>query len=361
MAGDSFHREPFDEGTLTKLDIFQLYTREWLPVFLSREQEFLKEVHLFDFFSGPGTDSSGVSGSPLRTLATLKEYSSNPILKAWGKVGITAHFSDAALWKSRSLKALVESPEWQIPGVKVATERAEFSEAFAAALPVLRARDFAKLLLIDQYGVSHVTPEVFRQLVSFPCTDFLFFISSTTLQRFREHPSIQHKIRPADDFNQVHHAVLTYYREMLPVGEPYYLAPFSIKKGSNIYGLIFGSRHPKGIDKFLSVAWDQDRLNGNANFDINRDEIAPGELMLDLGTATRPLKINAFEAELEKALSERALANEVDVMDLCFKHGVRRTHARPVLEKLRKEGVIEIDFQVPSVDNLKSPRLIRYL
>jgi hypothetical protein len=36
MATGGFHEKPFDEGTLTKLEIFQLYTREWLPVFLSR-------------------------------------------------------------------------------------------------------------------------------------------------------------------------------------------------------------------------------------------------------------------------------------------------------------------------------------
>jgi hypothetical protein len=35
MPADDFHGKPFDEGTLTKLQIFELYTRGWLPVFLS--------------------------------------------------------------------------------------------------------------------------------------------------------------------------------------------------------------------------------------------------------------------------------------------------------------------------------------
>lgn len=117
MAGDDFHEKPFDEGTLTKLDIFQLYTREWLPVFLSSELKHPKEVHLFDFFSGPGTDGNGVLGSPLRTLEVLREYSTNPVLRAWNKVSITAHFSDATLWKTTKLKSLVESETWRVPGV----------------------------------------------------------------------------------------------------------------------------------------------------------------------------------------------------------------------------------------------------
>lgn len=360
MAADDFHEKPFGEGTLTKLDIFQLYTREWLPVFLARESEYLREVHLFDFFAGPGADVNGTQGSPLRTLSVLREYSSDTHLRAWGKIPVTVHFSDAVLWKTKQLRALVESAAWSIPGVKSQTSRAEFTAALTAAEPILQARDAAKLLLIDQFGVSEVTSEIFQKLVSYPRTDFLFFISSATLQRFHEHPYIRQKIRPADDFNQVHHAVLDFYREMLPVGKRYYLAPFSIKKGSNIYGIIFGSAHPRGMDKFLTVAWEKDRLNGNANFDINRDALEPGEPLLDLGATTRPLKINVFEEALEAALRQKQLRDEVAVMELCYCHGVLRKHATRVLQRLKKERVIQIDFQLPTLEHLKAPRSITY-
>ncbi len=360
MASDDFHEKPFDEATLTKLEIFQLYTREWLPVFLTREVDYAREVHLYDFFAGPGADVNGVPGSPLRTLTVLREYSQQPRLHAWGKIPVHAHFSDATLWKAKRLDSVVRSSPWQIDGVQARAERAEFTEAFAAAEPTLQARDKAKLLLLDQCGVSQITTEVFQKLIAFPRADFLFFISSTTLQRFREHPNIRQKIRPAADFNQVHHAVLDYYREMLPKGRRYYLAPFSIKKGSNIYGLIFGSAHPLGMDKFLTVAWSKDGLNGNANFDINRDALDPGEPMLDLGAVTRPLKINVFEEALEEALRQKRLRNEVEVMELCYQHGVMRKHAAPVLKRLREEGFVQMDFHWPTLDHLDAPRHIHY-
>jgi three-Cys-motif partner protein len=360
MASSEFHDKPFDEGTLTKLEIFQLYTREWLPVFLAREDGFVREVHLFDFFAGPGSDPAGVPGSPLRTLAVLKEYSPQPHLRGWGKVPIVAHFSDATRSKEIKLRALLERPEWQVDGVTTRTRCAEFMEAFADADSLLRSRDIAKLVLLDQCGVSEVTPEVFRKLVSYARTDFLFFISSATLHRFREHPLIKQKIRPAADFNQVHHAVLDYYREMLPADRRYYLAPFSIKKGSNIYGIIFGSAHPLGMDKFLTVAWDKDRLNGTANFDINRDSLDPNELMLDLGAAIQPRKLNAFEEELELLLRRRQLPHEMAVVDVCYRHGVMRKHASPVLQRLKTQGVIDIHFRTPSIENFKEPRPIRY-
>jgi hypothetical protein len=82
--------------------------------------------------------------------------------------------------------------------------------------------------------------------VTSPTCDFLFFLSSSTLHRFRDDPAIKQKITRPDDYYQVHQVALDYYRGFLPNAADYFLAPFSIKKGSNIYGLIFGSAHPFG-------------------------------------------------------------------------------------------------------------------
>ena len=359
MAADDFHDKPFDEGTLTKLDIFQLYTREWLPVFLARPPNAESEVHLFDFFAGPGCDANGIPGSPLRTLQVLKEYSGQN-LAGWGRVGITTHFFDASKKKIEALENRIKSAGLVPDGVVLDIKRYEFAEAFTRYDEILRAHNGAKLLLIDQFGVDTVTEEVFRRLVEFSRTDFLFFISSNTLRRFRDHPAIKQKIRPTSDHYQVHRAVLDYYRAFLPKGKRYYLAPFSIRKGSNIYGLIFGSAHPRGIDKFLTVAWRKDRLNGEADFDIDRDNLKPDEPTLDLGELFQPTKITVFERALRQALTARRLHDEIDLMELCFAHGVTRQHARSVLKALKDEGAIKTEFQVPDIDRLKEPRPIHY-
>ncbi len=36
--GASFREKPFDEGTLTKLELFQRYAEAWLPVFVARHE-----------------------------------------------------------------------------------------------------------------------------------------------------------------------------------------------------------------------------------------------------------------------------------------------------------------------------------
>jgi hypothetical protein len=224
----------------------------------------------------------------------------------------------------------------------------------------LASSSAAKLVFADQFGVDQVTDKVFQQLVGFPTCDFLFFISSSTLHRFREHPAIRLKIKRPDDYYHVHHAVLDYFRGLLPKTAQYYLAPFSIKKGSNIYGIIFGSAHPLGMDKFLRVAWDADKLNGEADFDIHREDILPGEMLLPLDDF-KPSKLTAFERDLAKAIRGGRCPTELEVIWKCFDHGVTRKHAEPLLAKLKKEGVIKFDFRVPDIDRLRQPRPIQLI
>jgi three-Cys-motif partner protein len=357
MTAADFHKKPFDEGTLTKLQIFELYSREWLPVFLAPERPLRPEIHLFDFFAGPGTDVVGELGSPLRLLRQLKGYQG---MAGWPNVKVHVHFFDASQSKIKQLEANIDSHQLRLPKVNFDIRALKFEDAIQRCAATLANSQAAKLLFIDQFGVDHVTPEVFRQLVSFPTCDFLFFLSSSTLYRFRDHPAIKQKITRPDDHYQVHQAAFDYYQGLLPNPADYFLAPFSIKKGPNIYGIIFGSAHPLGMDKFMQVAWKKDEMNGEADFDINRDYIPQGEMLLAFDEF-RPSKITAFERHLEQLLREGRLKNELDVAHVCFNHGVRRQQAESVLMKLKKERVIEADFRVPQIDRSKSPRPIKMI
>ncbi|MGE3152324.1 MAG: three-Cys-motif partner protein TcmP [Nitrospiraceae bacterium] len=355
MSPEDFHDKPFDEGTLTKLQIFELYAREWLPVFLAPEKPWRNAIHVFDFFAGPGTDIQNIPGSPLRLLRQLQEYRG---AQGWGKVRIHVHFYDEDSGKIAQLKQNIASHGLQLPNVTFDIQPLRFDDAFRASELTLADSQAAKLVFIDQTGVTHVTPEVFRKLVNAPTCDFLFFLSSSTLHRFRDHPTIWQKINRPEDYYHVHRAALEYYRGLLSPGQEYYLAPFSIKKGANIYGLIFGSAHPLGIDKFLEVVWRKDEFSGEADFPIDRENIRPHQLLLPMAEV-QASKITAFENELEKLLRGGCLSSEVDVMRVCFENGVKRQHARPVLAKLKKEGVLDVEFQVPDVQKIRSPRPIR--
>ncbi|MGA3268459.1 MAG: three-Cys-motif partner protein TcmP [Verrucomicrobiota bacterium] len=359
MSKKDFHDKPYDAGTLAKLRIFELYTQEWIPVFLSRAEPPFNEVHLFDFFCGPGTDSRSVSGSPLRILGQLRAYYQKG-LAGWNKVHIVAHLFDENQEKVALLKSILRAREWEIPGVEVDCQPLVFQDALAQHEALLSDSRAAKLLVIDQFGVDEVTEAVFSKLIRYPTTDFIFFLSSSTLHRFHDHPAIKQKIEKPEDSYDVHRAVVDYYRKLIPSDNQLFLGSFSIRKRSNIYGLIFGSHHPLGIHKFLQVAWANDEIAGEANFDIERENIHPEEGILPL-ELMRPSKIRGFEQKLEAALKSGQTLSEADVVRFCIEAGMTCKHSAPVLKKLKDEGVIETDFRVPDVGKLKSPRPIRLI
>ncbi|HWD17695.1 MAG TPA: three-Cys-motif partner protein TcmP [Verrucomicrobiae bacterium] len=356
--GEDFHDKPYDPGTLTKLRIFELYAQAWIPVFLSPVQPKFSEVHIFDFFCGPGKDSEGIHGSPLRILAQLRKYQEKG-LAGWGKVSIAVHLYDENREKVAQLKTfLQEEREWSIPGVKIDCQALAFKDALATYDQLLADRGFAKLLIIDQYGVDQVTDGVFQKLIGFQTADFIFFLSSSTLHRFRDHSAIKQKIERPNDSYDVHRAAVKYYRNLIPSEAEYFLGQFSIRKRSNIYGLIFGSRHPLGIHKFLQVAWANDEIAGEANFDIDRENISPGEGLLNF-EVMRPNKQREFEAELREQLTAGKMKTEADVARFCIEAGMTCQHSGPILKELKAKRIIDIDFQIPDIRNLRAPRVIR--
>jgi three-Cys-motif partner protein len=359
MGTKGFHDKPYDSGTLAKLRVFELYAQEWIPVFLSRPQPLFEEVHLFDFFSGPGKDSAGIYGSPLRIVDQLRRYHRMGIA-GWNKVRIVVHLFDEDHRKVALLKPTFESSEWDVPGVQIDCRSLIFQDALQEHEKLLCESRIAKLLIIDQFGVDEVSDSVFRRLISYPTTDFIFFLSSSTLHRFRAHPAIKQKIEKPEDSYDVHRAAVGYYRNLIPADTEFYLGSFSIRKRSNIYGLIFGSRHPLGIHKFLRVAWSNDEIAGEANFDIDRENVSPDEGILSLDVM-RPKKVQAFEAELESSLRSGGMQSEADVVRFCIEKGMTCQHAAPILKKLKSEGIIEADFRVPDVQKMNSPRTIQLI
>jgi hypothetical protein len=100
--------------------------------------------------------------------------------------------------------------------------------------PCMRGR-VANLLFLDQNGVKQITKPVFQTIVGLPKTDFIFFISSALVNRFRSKPEIRDCVPvTAEDFlrmngTNVHRILAESYRRWIPDGLVYYLGSFSIR------------------------------------------------------------------------------------------------------------------------------------
>jgi hypothetical protein len=124
------------------------------------------------------------------------------------------------------------------------------------------------------------------------------------------------------------------------------LHPFSLKKGSNIHGIIFGASHPRAVDKFLAIGWKRNGTNGNANFDIDDD---CKKSQLDLFTGQNLTKIESFKNEVEKLILNKEISNNFELLDYVYSHGHIPKHASDCLKQLKKDGKVTYDSRSPQV------------
>ena len=186
--------------------------------------------------------------------------------------------------------------------------------------------------------------ETFGRVISLNMTDLLFFVSSSTVGRFHDVESV-HRYLPipeeivhSTDHYRVHKMVKAYYESLIPEGHTYFMGDFSLRKGSNIYGLIFGSNSLLGLKKFVDACWRVDDRTGEANYSIDREDFDnPTPLLFDL----KPHKVDIFEQALKGLILDGRLATNRDVVEYTLRNGMLCSHAREVLRLLAKEGIIE--------------------
>lgn len=333
MPRRNLHLKPFDESTQEKLGLFRDYIREWLPVFI--RDRYGDAIQVFDFFAGPGKDVEGNPGSPLITCDEIRTALNGA--KEEKSPQIRVFFNECDDSKYRELSKFIEEKREEMPSVSFEASNHDFPTAFEKWLPKMKGR-FANLLFLDQSGVKQITENVFKTISGLPRTDFIFFISSAIINRFKGQQGILDSLPVTEEDcllmngTNVHRVVTDAYRRWLPQDTDYFLGPFSIQKGPNVYGLVFGSGHPLGIDKFLKLAW---KRGGEANFDIDRDGIDPSQPSL-FSEYDKPSKIKSFEKELASALLAQRLKTNKDIYLFTLKNGVLASHAKDALKQMVK-------------------------
>jgi len=336
------HKKPFDEGTKAKLSIFEDYLKEWLPVFIAKKEIIWKTINIYDFFAGPGYDSKGQKGTPMIIRDELRPYFDKIIDK---KLNVNLYLNEYSKVKKEELEIQIADDD--LKPYSITIESLDFKEAFDRQFPSMAQNSCTNLLFLDQNGVKHISEDVFKKIIGLKTTDFLFFISSSTIKRFSEHPNIAQHIKLNPDevektpYHKIHGLILDYYKSLIPANKQYYLAPFSLKKNAGVYGLIFGSGHVLGIEKFLTTCWNIDPERGTANFDIDDDRIIKGQFDLFSGKVRKPKKVELFENELERKILKRELLNDRDIYLYALTNGFIPIHIRKVINKLIAEKKIE--------------------
>ncbi|HEX5155046.1 MAG TPA: three-Cys-motif partner protein TcmP [Parafilimonas sp.] len=360
MPAKNLFDKPFDEGTRIKLGIYKEYFREWLPVFVAKKNPIWKAVQIFDFFAGRGKDKNAEFGSPLIAIDVIQSLNNHIVQN---NIKVTLHLNEL---DGDSYNALIENVSGLNTDFEIKTYNKHFQAVFDEHYNSMK--NSANFLFLDQNGIKEITNDIFQKITSLKQTDFLFFISSSYFKRFATTTEFQ-KYFPFDpkevesiDYYHIHRKVLNHYKSLIPSNKKYFLAPFSIKKGANIYGLIFGTNHTLGIEKFLSVAWKKDTLRGEANYDIDNEKINIKTPSL-FEQYDKPNKRQVFEKNLADYILNNYFKTNYDVYLFGLNEGFLLKDVNTVLKNLKTDKKIDFDFTLISSDlhkleNIQSIKLL---
>lgn len=353
MPHKDLHDKPFDETTIAKLEIFEDYTQAWIPTFVMSGAN---TICIFDFFAGTGYDKNGVEGSPIRILNKIKEQIENIFQK---KVKVKVYFNE---WepnkkeqsKFQLLKGACEEFLKNYRDVNRAIKLNLYNEDFENLFPKLLStiRQFPSLVFLDQNGIKFLSEKYFLELGKTTQTDFLYFLSASYFWRFGEskefkvHLDIDMTEAKKDPYRFIHRNIIEQLRKKLPSNTKLKLYPFSLKKGANIHGIIFGASHPRAVDKFLNIVWKRNEINGEANFDIDEDR---SKVQMTIFDGKKLTKIEQFKANLrEKVLKEEIKTNS-DALEFAYQEGHIGSQAADCLKAMKRDKEIEYEGSSPLV------------
>jgi len=342
--------KPFDDATKLKLNIFGECFEEWLPVF--NNDIYTNEVYIFDFFAGSGTDIEKYPGSPLVLLEKAKGKDQQYCSKA--KKKITFIFNEGLKDKSLELEENVNRYIEECKRKNNCTGcvynysvlNYDFKDIFEnfEIRNILENKSIGKFVLLDQYGFKEIDENIFRKLISFPKTDFIFFISSSFINRFKEHPNTKKyidtsKIKFEDKKpNEIHRAIAEYFRGL--IHQDYFLHHFSIRKEEkkgNYYGLIFGSNHTLGMEKFLKICWQIDKFAGEASYNIDNNH-EQGTIFYN---PQNPIKIDDVKKDIKEKILSENIKDNINGLKYAMLKGCEPKLFTQVVQELEKQNLIE--------------------
>lgn len=362
MSVKDLHKAAFDEGTIAKLEIFEDYAEAWIPTFVMSNTP---RLAIFDFFAGQGYDVDRVPGSAIRILNKIKDQVEN-IEERGTKIDLILNEfkrNKFELLVAACAEFLKNNPRVAAI-VDVSYRNEDFQSLFPAILP--KVGSVPSLVYLDQNGIKFTSSDYLLELEKKPQTDFLYFVSSSYLLRFgdreefRKHLDFDLDEAKKNPYRFIHRHVVAQLRNLLPSNTRLILYPYSIKKGSNIYGIIFGATHPRAVDKFLKVAWNRNATNGEANFDIHEDA---SKAQPDLWGGKTLTKLEEFEQTVESKLLSGELASNEDLLKFAYSQGHLGSHAAAVIRQMKKDGKILYEGTSPLVTYemvFKNRRILRY-
>lgn len=366
MPNKNLHENPFSESTIVKLEIFDAYIQAWLPTFIHSD---FQTICMFDFFSGNGYQN-GIAGSSIRILQNIKIQVGN-VFKYRKKIKVFLNEYEPTKVKQTKFEQLKIACNEYLENnkdVQRAIEIIYYNEDFQTLFPKLisEIEKYPSLVFLDQNGIKFLSDDYLLKLEKSSHTDFLYFVSSSYFNRFGQKEEFSKYLNldmaeiKKTPYQLIHKLVVQKLRDNLPNHSTLKLYPFSLKKGSNIYGIIFGAKHARALDKFLNIAWKINPVNGNANFDIDKDAL---KFQSNIFTGEQYTKLETFKLLLREKILQGIIKNNTDALQFAYNEGHIGRHAADCLKEMKRKNELFYDGLSPLItyENVfKNNKIIQY-
>ena len=348
MAHKDLHDKPFGESTIAKLEIFEDYAQAWIPTFVMQGKP---NICIFDFFAGTGYDKNRIPGSPIRLLKKIQEQKEHLFQK---NVTVFLYLNEFESKKFEQLEKACEdfmdADESLANKVKVKLLNEDFEKLFPKIFGEIKK--YPSLVYLDQNGIKYLSDKYLLELEKTEQTDFIYFVSSSYLWRFGDREEFKNYVdfdlneAKKQPYKHINRFLIEQLRNKLPQNTKLKLYPFSLKKGANIHGVIFGAKHPRAVDKFLTLCWKRNDTNGEANFDIDEDV---GKAQLNMFESRKLTKIESFEKGVREQVLNGSLTDNFDLLAYTYAAGHIGKHASKCLLEMKKNKKVDFKGRSPSV------------
>jgi len=344
---------PLEQHTKAKHELLRRYLAAWFAIL---GVQWNPKVVFLDGFAGPGVYANGEPGSPLVALSTLVNHS---YFGRWDSTEFVFLFIEKDAERYSSLEREVErfwsaQPAGQPRNVRVRLFNDELAAVAEDIVAEARERNWRlapTLAFIDPFGWSGVPLRLISELLSFEKCEVLFNFTFDSVNRFvgDERPGVTRSFAElfgTDESDEPEHheaAALAgterkYFLRDLYMHGLREIAGFTfvrsfelrdVERGRTAYFLMFGTRHPKGLQMIKEAMWALDPERGVRFSGFAGDQ----QMLFEPEPNVRPLRA-AILAEFAGRVVPIEKIDEFVNLDTDFK----TTQYRRVLKELEADG-----------------------
>lgn len=350
-----------------KLDLYQKYIEKYFSILGLAKG--ITKINIFDLFCGTGIYEDGKEGSPILAFNKVKEVYNFFFKKGWPLKPIEILVNDEDKNKINN----VEEYLTKLNKPEICKLRFYSSDVKILLPQIIReinnqSKQERNLLFIDPYGYKSIDPLEINALLTNKRTEIILFLPVSFMHRFKNvslvaenlcyqalydfitklFPTI-HPIRTPD--NLTIYKLIEYITTGFSFNDKFYCVNHSIERSKgNFYAIFFITSHIYGLERMLSVKWQEDKEFGKGH------RIKSPQLSLFDDEEKEEIKNNNYvwlASNLHDYIEEMNIISNLDLYKFTLTKGFLPKHSNQILKDWKNQSAIKVLNATTNVEILK--------